>query len=106
VLYGQVIGVYILSMMVASYFAGLIVMLFQRSIALVFSTVCLILFGHEWLLYSLFRLFSPSPVDVQWILTKQILPSVGVNALFAVLIYLPITHLCKAVQTNREKPLE
>lgn len=106
VLYGQVIGVYILSMMVASYFAGLIVLLFQRSVAMVFATVCLILFGHEWLLYSLFRLFSDSTVDVQWILTQQILPSVALNTLFAILIYLPMIHLCEAVQTYREKPIE
>lgn len=106
VLYGQVIGVYTLSMMVASYFAGLIVLLFQRSIAMVFATVTLILFGHEWLLYILFRLFSPYPVEVKWILTQQILPGVGLNLVFAILIYLPMLRLCDAVKAKREKGLE
>jgi rod shape-determining protein MreD len=106
VLYGQAIGVYTLSMMVASYFAGLIVLLFQRSFGMMFVTISLILFGHEWLLYSLFRLFSSTYLDVQWILSNQILPSVGLNVLFACLIYMPMVRLCEAVQNKREMPLD
>jgi len=106
VLYGQAIGVYTLSMMVAGYFAGLIVLLFQRSVGMMFVTISLILFGHEWLLYSLFRLFSSAYLDVQWIVSNQILPSVGLNVLFACLIYLPMLRLCEAVQHKREMPLD
>jgi rod shape-determining protein MreD len=102
VLYGQIIGVYTLTMMTACYFAGLVVMLFQRTIAVLFVTVSLVLFGHEWILYSLFRLFSVSPVDVQWVVTKQILPSVGFNLLFAILIYIPLSRICGAVELKRD----
>ncbi|NGQ94308.1 rod shape-determining protein MreD [Brevibacillus sp. SYP-B805] len=101
VLYGQVIGVYALTMMVACYFAGLAVLLFHRTPAVLFVTVALVLFGHEWFLYSLFRLFSTFPVDVQWILTKQILPSVACNLLFAMLIYLPFSRLCREVALQK-----
>lgn len=101
VLYGQIIGVYTLTMMVACYFAGLVVRLFQRSLAVVFVTTVLVLFGHEWLLYSLFRLFSTSPVDVQWVLASEILPSVGFNLIFAVLIYIPLSRLCEAVDLGK-----
>ncbi|WP_139490276.1 rod shape-determining protein MreD [Brevibacillus dissolubilis] len=102
VMYGKVIGVFALSMMVASYFSGLVFLLFHRSIAVVASTVILVLFGHEWLLYSLFRLFYTSPVDVQWVLTKRILPSVALNFVFALLVYLPFSKLCTAVKENKE----
>lgn len=106
VLYGQVIGIYTMSMMVASYFAGLIVLLFQRGFGMVCVTSFLILFGHEWLLYSLFRLFSTAPIDVQWILSRQILPTVILNVAFSMVIYLPVKRLCKAVQAKREMHLE
>lgn len=106
VLYGQVIGVYTFSMMVASYFAGLTVLLFQRSIGMVFVTVLLILFAHEWLLYSLFRLFTPAHLDVQWILSKQIFPTVALNMVFAILIYLPMARVCDAVQAKSDNPLD
>jgi rod shape-determining protein MreD len=106
VLFGDLIGVYTLSMMVASYFSGLIVMLFHRSIAVCFTTITIILFGHEWLVYSLFRLFSVSAIDVQWVLTKQIIPNVLANVLFAVLIYLPLSKLCDKVRARREKASE
>ncbi|KQL48808.1 rod shape-determining protein MreD [Brevibacillus choshinensis] len=101
VLYGQVIGIYSVSMMVASYFAGLIVLLFQRGFGMVFVTSALILFGHEWLLYSMFRLFSVAPYDVQWMLTRQILPSVILNVIFALLIYVPILRMCNKIQDKK-----
>lgn len=106
VLFGQVIGIYTTSMMVASYFAGLIVLLFQRGFGMVLVTSILILFGHEWLLYSLFRVFSMAPLDVQWILTRQILPTVILNAVVMIVVYIPIMRMCKAVQTKREVPME
>ncbi|WP_301171141.1 rod shape-determining protein MreD [Brevibacillus nitrificans] len=101
VLFGQVIGIYTMSMMVASYFAGLIVLLFQRGFGMVFVTSALILFGHEWLLYSLFRLFSAAPYDVQWMLNRQILPSVILNLVVTLLIYVPIMRMCNKIQAKK-----
>jgi len=101
VLYGQVIGIYTVSMMVASYFAGLIVLLFQRGFGMVFVTSALILFGHEWLLYSMFRLFSIAPYDVQWMLSRQILPSVIFNIAFALLMYVPMMRMCDSIQARK-----
>ncbi|CAM5794372.1 MULTISPECIES: rod shape-determining protein MreD [Brevibacillus] len=106
VLYGQVVGLYMMTMMVASYFAGLIVVLFQRGFAMVFITCSLILFGHEWLLYSTHRLFATAPLDVRWMLNWQIIPTTVLNILFGLLIYLPMKTICKAVISKREVPLE
>lgn len=102
VLFGQVIGVYTLSMMIAGYFSGLILMLFHRSIAVVASTVALILFGHEWLLYSIYRLFLTTTVDVQWIISNQILPSVGANLFFAILLYYPLFKLSDGINLRKQ----
>lgn len=101
VLYGQVIGIYTMSMMVASYFAGLIVLLFQRGFGMVLVTSAVILFGHEWLLYSMFRLFANAPFDVQWMLTRQILPSVILNLVFALLMYVPLMRMCDKIQARK-----
>lgn len=106
ILFGHLIGVYTLSMMVASYFAGLIVLLFHRSIAVLFTTITIVLFGHEWLVYSLFRLFSDSAIDVRWVLSQQIIPSVGINVLFAAFIYVPFSRLCERVRLRQEKVSE
>ncbi|CAJ1003414.1 MULTISPECIES: rod shape-determining protein MreD [Bacillales] len=106
VLYGQVIGLYMITMMVASYFAGLIVLLFQRGFGMVFVTCSLILFAHEWLLYSLHLLLTKAPVDVQWMLNWQILPTVVLNMLSALVIYSPIKRLCESVMFKRDLPLE
>ncbi|USG64133.1 rod shape-determining protein MreD [Brevibacillus ruminantium] len=106
VLYGQVVGLYLVTMMVASYFAGLIVLLFQRGFAMIMVTCCLILFGHEWLLYSIHRLFATAPYDVHWMLNRQILPTVALNVFFALLIYVPMKNLCQAVNAKRDVPLE
>ncbi|MBO8163824.1 MAG: rod shape-determining protein MreD [Brevibacillus sp.] len=105
VLYNQIIGIHTLTMMVAGYFAGMTLLLFHHSLAVVFSTLLLVLFGHEWLLYSLYRLFFPLDVDVQWMLRQQILPTIGLNLLFAVLIYLPMKKICANVG-NRSVSME
>lgn len=106
VVFGHIIGVYTLSMMVASYLAGLVLMLFHRSIAVVFTTLLLVLFGHEWLTYTLFRLFVTNPVDVQWTLTHEIFPTVLLNMVFAAFVYVLMKKLCLQVQENKERSHE
>ncbi|RNB86204.1 rod shape-determining protein MreD [Brevibacillus panacihumi] len=102
VLYGQVIGIYSVSMMLASYFSGMIVLLFQRGFGMIIITSLLVIFGHEWLLYSMYRLFSLAPHDVQWILNRQILPTVVLNGLFTLVIYMPIRRLCKSIESKKD----
>lgn len=102
VLFGHIIGMYTFSMMVAGYFSGLVLLLFHRNVAVVVSTVALVLFGHEWLLYSIYRLFSNHNVDVQWIVSKEILPTVGVNLLFALVIYYPMFRLSNSIHLRKE----
>lgn len=106
VIYNQIIGVYTLAFMIAGYFSGLVTLLFHRSIVLVLVTTSLVLFGHEWLLYSLFRLFSTGITDVQWMLTQQILPSVAFNAGLTMLFYLPLLKLCNAVDAAKGMKLD
>lgn len=104
VLYGDVIGIYMMSMTLAGYFSGLIVLLFQRGFGMVLVTCLLVLFGHEWLLYSLFRLFSMAPQDVQWIVTRQMLPTVILNGVFTLVIYFPLKQLFKSIEAKRNVP--
>lgn len=102
ILFGHIIGIYTFSMMVAGYFSGLILLLFHRSLAVVITTVALVLFGHEWLLYSIYRLFSSPTVDVQWIITKEILPTVGVNLFFALVVYYPMVKISNSIHLRKE----
>ncbi|MGD8188820.1 rod shape-determining protein MreD [Brevibacillus ginsengisoli] len=102
ILFGHVIGVYTFTMMVAGYFSGMILLLFHRSLAVVFTTVALVLFGHEWLLYSIYRLFSGHSFDVQWTITNQILPTVAVNLLFALVVYYPMNKVSNSIHLRKE----
>lgn len=104
VLFGDVIGIYMVTMAMAAYFSGLIVLLFQRGFGMVFVTSLLVLFGHEWLLYSLFRLFTAAPEDVRWIVIQQILPTVALNAVVVILAYVPFRNMCKKIEAKREVP--
>ncbi|WP_126427945.1 rod shape-determining protein MreD [Brevibacillus marinus] len=106
VLYHEIIGIYTLTTMVAGYFAGLVLLLFHHSIAVALVTLTVVLFGHEWLLYSLFRLFSPIELDVQWMLRQQIIPTVALNLLFALLIYYPLGKIVSVVKAKLETKLD
>lgn len=106
VLYHEVIGIYTLTTMVAGYFAGLVLLVFHRSIAVAFVTLALVLFGHEWFLYSLGRLFSPLESDLQWILRHQILPTVVLNLLFSLVIYYPFGKITARIKVKQATRLE
>lgn len=106
VLYHDIIGIYTLTTMVAGYFAGLVLLVFHRSIAVAFVTLALVLFGHEWLLHSLSRFFPPQEPDLQWMLRQQILPTVAVNMLFALFIYYPLGKITARIKDKQVTRLD
>jgi rod shape-determining protein MreD len=95
IVYAQVIGVYAFSTALLGYLAGLATRYFHQNWLLVFFTVLLVIFVNELLVYEIYHLFNI--VYMSWIhlFTKEIIPTVIVNALYAVLIFRPMSKLLK-----------
>jgi rod shape-determining protein MreD len=102
VYYGPMIGTYSFTMGLVGYAVGLMPM---RSTGSIVSSMVAIIFGSllfEWTLYGIYFVFQITHVGVQWIFLHQMLPSILINLLFALLIYVPIRKLLEGISISQE----
>jgi rod shape-determining protein MreD len=93
VYYGHMLGVYSFAMGLCGYAAGL---LQRKQPNLVFYNLLIVGVGQlifECINYGLNRLFKTMNIDVQFAFFHYMLPSVLLNLLFALLVYIPVRKL-------------
>ncbi|WP_010270855.1 rod shape-determining protein MreD [Paenibacillus senegalensis] len=93
VYYGPMIGPYCLGMGIVSYLCG--VPKFRYGIGL-FISLFLIAAGNllfEWILYGIYQVTQVRPLDMHWAFLHLMLPSLFMNALFALILYVPMRRL-------------
>lgn len=91
VYYGQtMIGTYSFAVGVSGYLAGLVSL---RSRGNIVSSMFVIMVGNalfEGIICGLYRLFQVSRLPLDWLFFHQMLPSILINLLFALLVYVPL----------------
>lgn len=100
VYYGHMLGVHSFSMGVISYLIGKV---FSNARLNIFWTMTAIAFGsvlYDFTYYGLYRLFNVVHDSAGWMLTNVSLPSLAVNMLFALLIYVPLRHWLQGMQSR------
>lgn len=92
--YGHALGVYSFAMGIAGYAVGLIV---RRGPQQLFPSLQLMILGlilYDLMVYGIYRYFlRVASVEFQWMLMHQLLPSLFVNLLFALAVYVPLRNL-------------
>lgn len=99
VYYGHMLGAYSLAMGFACYIVNLSSYRFKGHIAM---NLLLILVGNvifEVMIYAIYRTFQITHLDIKTVILHQTLPSMLVNLLFALLIYVPMLKMLE----NRNK---
>jgi rod shape-determining protein MreD len=102
VYYGPMVGPYCFTMGLVGYVVGLMPM---RSTGSIVSSMLAIIFGSllfEGSLYGIYLVFQITHVGLQWIFLHQMLPSILINLLFALLIYVPIRKLLEQVNLTQD----
>jgi rod shape-determining protein MreD len=97
VYYGPMLGTYTFGLGLVSYLIGLISL---RSKANMLTSMLLILLGNfvlELILYGIYRVFQITHLSIDFTLTHLILPSMLINLLFTILVYVPIRKLLENV---------
>jgi rod shape-determining protein MreD len=97
VYYGPMIGPYTFGFGLIGYLIGLISL---RSKANMLTSMLLILLGNfllELILFGIYRIFQITHLSIDFALTHLMLPSMLINLLFAILIYVPIRKLLENV---------
>jgi rod shape-determining protein MreD len=106
VYYGPMLGTYTFGFGLVGYLIGLLS--FYSKANLLRSMLLIILgdFLLECLFYGIYRIFQITHISIHFALSYHILPSLLVNLLFAILIYVPIRKLLENVGAAREREEE
>lgn len=102
-LYSDVVGVYAFGMAVTGYFAGLAFKLFHQSLLLILLTIVISLLFHDLTVYGFYFLFGITGDPLHWMLFTQMIPTLFLNVMFALLIYLPMKRLLQGMELEREE---
>ncbi len=101
--FGHMIGLQSFSMGLTGYLIGLI---FRNSHLSMFSALSTILFGiftYEGIVYASYRLFRIVEFSFGWAFMQIVLPSLVINLLYALLIYLPARNYLEGIDNKRQE---
>ncbi|MEB3100376.1 rod shape-determining protein MreD [Ferviditalea candida] len=87
--YGHMLGVHSFSMGLLGYLVGLSFARKRSSLLLTLSFTALAELAYGIMLYGIYRFFNVTDLPLTWILLKNIFPSLLLNLLFGLIIYVP-----------------
>ena len=105
VFYGPMIGTYTFTMGLLGYLAGLIGLRANSSMLTGLFVLALGDLLFHWILFGIYRLFRITHISTHWVFFHQMLPSLLIDLLFALLIYVPVRKLLEGLALE-EKPEE
>lgn len=89
VYYGPMLGPYIFGLAVCGYLAGFIHRRIHQNLIFSISVIFLGSTLFELILFGIYKVFGFVTIPLEWALVHQMLPSILVNLLFALIIYIP-----------------
>lgn len=102
VYYGAtMVGTFSFAMGVTGYLSGLVNL---RSRGNLLSSMVVLTMGnfiYEGIIYALYRSFQITQESLNWIFFRHMLPSVLINLLFALLVYVPLRKWLEDMSQNR-----
>ncbi len=88
--YGYMIGPYVFGLGLMGYITGLIYSKYNVGFLTAIPVIVLAIFTLETIIFGLYRLFRLTDVSYQWIFVHHMIPTVLLNMLFALLVYIPL----------------
>ncbi|ANE47169.1 hypothetical protein SY83_13845 [Paenibacillus swuensis] len=88
--YNHMLGIYTFCMGVTAYIAGFMFRGGVNGIAQAMIIIIWFNFLLDSMIYGIYMLFSKTTLEYSWVFMHMILPSLFINALFALMIYIPL----------------
>lgn len=101
--YGHMIGVYSFGMGLLGYAAGLLFQRKRMNVAMMMVVIAIALFTFDSLVYAIYRVTKVTQVTYQWALLHSIIPSLLVNLLVGLALYVPLRKLLDQPKKVEEK---
>jgi rod shape-determining protein MreD len=98
--YGPMLGTYTFGMGLISYLIGIMAL---RSKATMLTSILLILIGNlllDLLIFGIYRIFQITHLTIDYALIHLVLPSLLINLLFALVVYVPIRKLLDHIEST------
>jgi rod shape-determining protein MreD len=95
--YSPMLGPISFAMGLTGYLAGLTHRRLYSNILVSMLVIALGNLFFESIIYGLYRLFQITHLDLQWAFFHQMLPSMLINLLFALLVYVPVRKLFESI---------
>ncbi|HEY0829305.1 MAG TPA: rod shape-determining protein MreD [Bacilli bacterium] len=101
--FGHTVGLQSFSMGLTGYLIGLIFRSAHLSMFSALSAIFVGIFTYEGIVYALYRLFRIVEFSFSWALMQIVLPSLVINLLFALLIYIPARNYLEGIGNKRQE---
>jgi rod shape-determining protein MreD len=101
--YGPMVGTYSFAMGLTGYLVGLVS---SRTDHNVLTSMFWVVSGNllfEWVVYGIYRIFRVTDIGVQWVFLHEMLPSVLINLLLALLMYVPMRRWLETIRLGIRK---
>jgi rod shape-determining protein MreD len=99
--YSPMLGPISFAMGLTGYLAGLMHRRLHSNIVISMLVIGIGNLFFDSMMYGLYRLFQINHLDLQWVFLHQMLPSMLINLLFALLVYIPVRKLFESIQAAK-----
>ncbi|SFK69823.1 rod shape-determining protein MreD [Paenibacillus sp. 1_12] len=99
--YSPMLGPISFAMGLTGYLAGLMHRRLHSNIIVSMLVMALGNLFFDSMIYGLYKLFQINHLDLQWVFFHQMLPTMLINLLFALLVYVPVRKLFESMQTAK-----
>lgn len=96
--YSPMLGPISFAMGLTGYLAGLMHRRLHSNIIVSMMVMAAGNLFFDSIIYGLYRLFQINHLDLQWVFFHQMLPSMLINLLFALIVYVPVRKLFESMQ--------
>ncbi len=98
--FGHVLGVHAFVLTIIGYVMGKMQRFFHLSFTLFLSIVMIFEFIYDLFIYFLYALFNITSISAEYALFYQIIPSIFINLLYAIIFYLPLNKLLNFLEKS------
>ncbi|MCR8846251.1 rod shape-determining protein MreD [Paenibacillus sp. SC116] len=106
VYYGQIIGPHSFTMGFLGYLAGYVFNVRHKTMVMMLFVVLIGSFLYQTIIFGIYTLFSLSHFTYQQALLDYIIPSMFVQLIFALIVYVPLRKWFDMIQGNNKKDSE
>ncbi|SDX40629.1 rod shape-determining protein MreD [Paenibacillus sp. CF384] len=104
--YGRILGVHSFSMGLVGYMTGFLLERKRSTLLMALLMICMSTLAYDTIVYFIYRVFRLTDQTFEWAVSHHIVPSVFLQILFALVIYVPARRWFERTGSNAKSEEE